>query len=143
MRKARLSRPEAPPLSRKEVAERLGIGMGALLFYERSGLIPPPRRASNGYRIYGRRDLDRLALVVKAKALGLSLREIAKLFEGIAEGRAKEECREGIMRKVEALQREIDELEERKRALLEMAASPRLGDCETMRAVAEAVGDSA
>lgn len=127
-------------LTRRAVAQSLGIGMGTLLFYERSGLIPPPRRAANGYRLYERRDLDRLSLIKKAKALGLSLGEIAEFLEGIAAGRSREECRAGIERKVAAIQREIEELEERKRVLMEMAGSPKLGDCDAIRAVAESEG---
>jgi DNA-binding transcriptional MerR regulator len=126
----------AAPLSRKDLAARLGIGMGTLLFYERIGLIPPPRRAPNGYRVYEERDVDRLSLILRAKDLGLSLREIAELIEGIEAGLPKERCREGILKKVEDLQRKIDELEAAKLSLLEIAASPRLGDCDAIRAVA-------
>jgi DNA-binding transcriptional MerR regulator len=130
-------------LSRKEVASRLGIGMGSLLFYEKKGLIPPPGRSVNGYRVYRARDVDRLSLILRAKGLGLSLREISEFLEGIDAGRPREELRAGIERKVEDLQRKIDELEEAKRALLEMAASPRLGDCDAIRAVAASSPEAA
>jgi DNA-binding transcriptional MerR regulator len=125
----------AAELSRKELAARLGIGMGALLFYERTGLIPPPKRAANGYRVYTERDAGRLALIVRAKVLGLTLREIGGLLDGIDAGLPKEKLRKGVLKKAEDLQRRIDELEEAKRALLAIAESPNLGNCEAMRAV--------
>jgi DNA-binding transcriptional MerR regulator len=129
--------PEAPEeaLTRRGIASRLGLGIGALLFYERLGLIPPPRRRANGYRVYSQVEADRLALILRAKGLGLSLKEISELLEGIDAGLPGEKLREGLLKKAESLQARIDELEAAKRALLEIAASPRLGNCETIRAV--------
>jgi MerR family mercuric resistance operon transcriptional regulator len=114
--------------------------MGALLFYERAGLMPQPERSPNGYRAYAESDLDRLALILRAKELGLSLREIAEFLEGIESGLPADRLREGILRKAEALQRKIDELEEAKRALLSIAASPKVGSCELIGKVARAAG---
>jgi MerR family transcriptional regulator, copper efflux regulator len=122
-------------LSRRAIAARLGLGIGALLFYERSGLIPPPRRAPNGYRLYTELDADRLALIVKTKSLGFSLREIAQLLDGVEEGLDVGELREGVLRKAEELQKRIDELEDAKSALLDIAKSPKLGSCDSILAV--------
>jgi DNA-binding transcriptional MerR regulator len=124
------------PLTRKEAAERLGLGLGALLYYERLGLIRAPRRGANGYRLYTSEEIDRLTLVLKAKGYGLSLGEAAELLEGVEAGLAAERLREGIERKIADLRAEIDRLQERERALLELAASPSLGSCPAMKAVA-------
>ena len=129
---------EGTGLSRKSLAARLGLGMGALLLYERAGLIPPPRRAPNGYRLYSEKDAARLALVVKAKGLGLTLREIGELVRGIDEGLPRERLQEGMLRKAELLQRRIEELEAARNALLEMAASPKLGRCDELLAARSA-----
>jgi DNA-binding transcriptional MerR regulator len=125
-------------ISRKEAASLLGVGASALLYYEKRGLLRPARKSANGYRLYAREDLDRLSLILKAKGLGLSLREISELVAGIEAGESAKTLRQGIGAKIAAIRRQIGELERRAKALEEMEADPRLGDCETIRAVASA-----
>ena len=64
-----------------EVAKELGVGVQTLHYYEREGLIPPPRRAQNGYRIYDGPVVDRVRFVRKAQSLGLSLEDVKEIFE--------------------------------------------------------------
>ncbi len=66
-----------------EAARRSGLTVRALRFYERRGLLVPARRAS-GYRLYGASDLDRLAFIRQAKALGLTLAAIRPLVTAAA-----------------------------------------------------------
>jgi MerR family transcriptional regulator, copper efflux regulator len=62
-----------------EVAERTGFSPPTLRYYETIGLLPPPQRAANGYRVYDEATLDRLGFVTRAKQLGCSLEEITEL----------------------------------------------------------------
>lgn len=62
-----------------EVAERTGFAPSTLRYYEELGLLPEPRRTTNGYRRYDDDHLDRLQFVARAKRLGLSLDEISDL----------------------------------------------------------------
>jgi DNA-binding transcriptional MerR regulator len=64
-----------------EVAERTGFSPPTLRYYETIGLLPPPQRAGNGYRVYDDRALDRLAIIARAKQLGCSLDEIAGILD--------------------------------------------------------------
>jgi MerR family transcriptional regulator, copper efflux regulator len=64
-----------------ELARRAGVGIETIRYYERRGLLDEPARAANGYRTYGQADLDRLALVARAKLLGFTLAEIAELAD--------------------------------------------------------------
>nr|WP_086940747.1 MerR family transcriptional regulator [Thaumasiovibrio occultus] len=57
-----------------ELAERVGLSRSTLLYYEKQGLINGQRLA-NGYRTYSERDLQRLRLIQKLQAGGLSLKE--------------------------------------------------------------------
>jgi DNA-binding transcriptional MerR regulator len=57
-----------------ELCETFGITTRTLRFYEDKGLIAP--RRINGARIYTRRDRARLALILRAKAIGSTLSEI-------------------------------------------------------------------
>ena len=49
-------------------------------FYETRGLLPEPRRATNGYRIYTDSDSDRLDFIRNAQTAGLTLAEIASII---------------------------------------------------------------
>lgn len=64
-----------------EVAKRSGIGVEALRFYEKSGLLDRPGRTYGGYRLYDESVLTRLAFIKKAQVLGFSLDEIRQLIE--------------------------------------------------------------
>lgn len=59
-----------------EVARRSGVASSALRFYEQRGLISS-QRAGSGHRRYPRPVLRRIAFIVFAQRVGLSLDEIA------------------------------------------------------------------
>jgi MerR family transcriptional regulator, redox-sensitive transcriptional activator SoxR len=59
-----------------EVARRSGVASSALRFYEQRGLISS-QRAGSGHRRYPRAVLRRIAFIVFAQRVGLSLDEIA------------------------------------------------------------------
>lgn len=63
----------------QEVAEQLGITHRTLRFYEDKGLIAPERVGST--RIYSRRDVGRMQLILRGKRLGFSLREIQQFLD--------------------------------------------------------------
>ena len=59
-----------------EVAREFGVNRRTLRYYETLRLLPPPRRSRGGYRLYDQETDRRLAFISKAKALGLTLKEI-------------------------------------------------------------------
>ena len=62
-------------LTISEVARRSGVAASALRFYEERGLISS-ERAGSGHRRYPRPVLRRIAFIVFAQRIGLSLEEI-------------------------------------------------------------------
>lgn len=56
-----------------DIAREVGIAPSAVRFYERTGILPPAPRQSNGYREYTDDDLCRLRIVVSLRRLGLDL----------------------------------------------------------------------
>ena len=50
--------------------------------------MPEPHRSAAGYRLYGDADIDRLAFILKAKTLGLSLENIKSILSVRAEGKS-------------------------------------------------------
>ena len=63
-----------------ELAQRAGVGIDTVRFYERQGLLPTARRLASGYRVYDPGDVKRLRFVRRAKALGFTLEEIRDLL---------------------------------------------------------------
>lgn len=64
-----------------EVSKRSGIGIEALRFYEKSGLLDKPERTDSGYRMYDANVLERLAFIKQAQVLGFSLEEIKQIID--------------------------------------------------------------
>jgi DNA-binding transcriptional MerR regulator len=58
----------------QEVADLLGVTHRTLRFYEDQGLIEPRRVGT--MRIYGRREVGRMQVILRGKRLGFSIREI-------------------------------------------------------------------
>ena len=69
-----------------EIARRSGVAASALRFYEDRGLIASIRSGS-GRRRYPRAVLRRIAFIVFAQRIGLSLDEIARELAKLPEGR--------------------------------------------------------
>ena len=68
------------PLDIGEVARRTGLAPSALRYYERLGLLESDGR--NGLRrTYRPEVIDRIALIVNARATGFTLRELHELLE--------------------------------------------------------------
>ncbi len=103
--------PGSSSLKIGEVSLSSGIGIEALRFYERSGLLGRPARTASGYRVYDKGVLDRLAFIKKAQTLGFSLDEIRRI---IAESKAGEspcaEVREIVRHRLSELDRHLRDL---------------------------------
>ena len=80
----------ATPLGRLltvgEVAERSGLAVSALHFYETKGLISSIRSRGNQRR-YGRDVLRRLGIIKVAQRVGIPLAEIQAAFDTLPQGR--------------------------------------------------------
>jgi Zn(II)-responsive transcriptional regulator len=102
-----------------EVAKAAAIGIDAIRFYEREGLIAEPARRPSGYRVYSPDVVLSLRFIRRAKVLGFSLKEIAELLflETGAEGTAAD---------VKALaEAKLADIEQRIRALQRMRRALR------------------
>jgi MerR family redox-sensitive transcriptional activator SoxR len=69
-----------------EVSRRSGVASSALRFYEQKGLIES-ERAGSGHRRYERPVLRRIAFIVFAQRVGLTLEEIRVELEKLPPGR--------------------------------------------------------
>src|SRR5437762_10020712 len=72
-----------------ETARRSGVAASALRFYEDRGLIKS-ERAGSGHRRYPRAVLRRIAFIVFAQRIGMTLDEVALELTKLPEGRVPE-----------------------------------------------------
>jgi DNA-binding transcriptional MerR regulator len=94
-----------------EVSKRSGVGVEALRFYEKSGLLDRPSRTFSGYRVYGAGVLERLVFIKQAQALGFSLDEIRSIVEDARRGESPcDEVREIVRRRLSELNERLREL---------------------------------
>ncbi len=101
-----------------EVSKRSGVGVEALRFYEKSGLLDKPSRTYSGYRVYGEEVLERLAFIKRAQALGFSLEEVRRIIEDARKGQSPcDEVREIVRRRMEELDERLRELQRHRREL--------------------------
>lgn len=110
-----------------ELCREFGISLRALRFYEDKGLLKP--RRINGARVYTRRDRARLALILRAKAIGSPLSEIKNyldLYGEQGEGRSQQ-----LGYVIERTDQEIAELEKKRAKIDETLAELRVinADC--------------
>src|SRR5580704_9010069 len=74
-------------LTISEVSRRSGVAASALRFYEEKGLIQS-ERAGSGHRRYPRAVLRRIAFIVFAQRMGLTLEEVGVELAKLPENRA-------------------------------------------------------
>lgn len=72
-----------------KLAKLAGVSTRTLRYYDELGLLSPARVSSNGYRIYGQKEIDRLQQILFYRELGVSLEEIrniltSKDFDGLS-----------------------------------------------------------
>src|SRR5690606_35134776 len=63
-----------------EVAQRTGLSLRTIRYYEEVGLIRPSSRTQGGFRLYTEPDVARLNLVKRMKPLGFSLEQARDLL---------------------------------------------------------------
>jgi DNA-binding transcriptional MerR regulator len=63
-----------------EVAERVGLSLRTVRYYEEQGLFAPAGRTEGGFRLYTEREVDRLLLIKQMKPLGFTVQEMRDLL---------------------------------------------------------------
>jgi MerR family mercuric resistance operon transcriptional regulator len=63
-----------------QLAERAGVGVETIRFYQRKGLIGRPVQPRSGYRRYDEQAAERIRFIRQAQELGFTLAEVAQLL---------------------------------------------------------------
>lgn len=134
-----------------EVSRKLGVNPQTLYFYERIGLIPAPQRTSSGYRLFDKKDIERLAFITQTKALGLTLDEIKEILM-FQDGKLLtcSEFKERLSEKVQQIEANIRQLISLRDQLLPLIdlcqsnldSSSSSGKCPALETLADKSQDS-
>ncbi|TDE21350.1 MerR family transcriptional regulator [Actinomadura sp. 6K520] len=84
-----------------EVAERTGLSLRTIRYYEEVGLVTPSARTRGGFRVYNEADAARLELIKRMKSLEFTLEEtrlLLTVLSGLAADPAPQERRELVDR---------------------------------------------
>lgn len=89
-------------LSIGDVSSRTGLSVDTLRFYEREGLLPPPRRNPVGRRIFDDNDIEWITVCQRLRASSMPVPEIAKYADLVRAGSGNESQRLEILEQHEA-----------------------------------------
>lgn len=123
-----------------QLAQRGGVGIDTVRYYERNGLLAPRTRLASGYRRYSELELARLRFIRRAQALGFTLRQVKELLALSAQrdvGRVKRSAQAKLV-DVEARIAALERVREGLATLI--AACPghgRAADCPILRALTD------
>lgn len=122
------------------LAERAGVNVQTVRYYERRELLPEPDRTYGGYRSYDHHDVLRLRFILRAKELGFTLSEVKELLElRVDTRRTAEDVRDRALEKLrdtESKLRDLTRIHEALERLVETCdahGSPE--ECALMHAI--------
>lgn len=97
-----------------EVAERVGLSLRTVRYYEEMELLVPEGRTEGGFRLYSDAQVRRLELIKQMKPLGFTVQEMRELIEArdraAAAGAAGAEARAALARFADEAARRCDRL---------------------------------
>jgi DNA-binding transcriptional MerR regulator len=103
-----------------EVAQRTGVSVETLRYYEKRRLLNAPARTQGGYRVYPDAVVHQVKFIKQAQSLGLTLEDIHQLAAGRLRTNHAPSCRKVrdlLTRRIEDIDARIKELREFRRTL--------------------------
>jgi|SRR5688572_10159255 MerR family mercuric resistance operon transcriptional regulator len=125
---------------RGEVAEATGCNIETVRFYEKIGLLRPPKRTESGHRVYDEDDVSRLAFILRARELGFSIEELRGLLDLVDGGYTCGQVRDLTVKHIDVIRRKIADLRKLERTMNRIVAQCDGGavpDCPIVSALSE------
>jgi DNA-binding transcriptional MerR regulator len=105
-----------------EIAERTGVSVETLRYYEKRRLLTAPARTGGGYRVYSGAVVHQVTFIKQAQSLGLTLDDIQQLTAGQLRRNHAPSCRKVhdlLTGRIEDIDARIKQLRELRRTLHE------------------------
>lgn len=84
------SNPDEEPLGIGEVSTLLGVSHDVIRNWERNGLISVPRNSYNNYRLFGKREIERMRIIRMLSQAGYSHMAMLRMFIELDRGHTRE-----------------------------------------------------
>ena len=104
------------------LAERGGVSVETIRYYQRRALLDEPAKPTGGFRQYPEESVKRILFIKRAQALGFTLEEIHDLL-ALDQRKACLETRELAAHKVELIAQKIADLSKMKKSLARLVRS--------------------
>lgn len=104
-----------------KLAQRGGVNLETIRYYERLGLLPKPPRSRSGYRLFPADAPRRVRFIKRTQALGFSLKEIKELLAlRIAPDGRRADVRKRAEAKISDIDQKIRSLRKMRESLAEI-----------------------
>ncbi|GKU26481.1 MerR family transcriptional regulator [Clostridium folliculivorans] len=95
----------------RQVAEKMGVTVPTLRYYDKEGLLPFVYRKPNGTRVFKDEDFQRLDIITCMKNSGMSIKDIKRYMDLCEEGDSTLKERMDIfLERKEDVQKQMEEL---------------------------------
>lgn len=95
----------------KQVAEKIGVTVSTLRYYDKEGLLPFIDKKENGTRVFKEEDFEGLSIIACMKKSGVPIKDIKKYMDLCQEGdNTLKERMEIFLERKETVQKQIEEL---------------------------------
>jgi len=111
-----------------KLAERAGVNVETIRYYQRRGLLAEPKKPLGGYRHYPPDTAKRVGFIKRAQALGFTLEEVAGLLR-LDAASACAETRELAAHKLALIEEKLAELAARRKGLAALVSEGGKGPC--------------
>jgi MerR family mercuric resistance operon transcriptional regulator len=101
------------------LAEKAGVNVETIRFYQRRGLLVEPEKPFKGIRQYSERDMQRVRFIKQGQKLGFSLNEIMELLS-LDDGQHCREAKEIALKKLILIRERIKDLQSMETALSDL-----------------------
>src|SRR2546430_2393087 len=106
-----------------EVAERAGVNVQTLRYYERRGLIAEPARSIGGHRTYPPDTVALIGVIKAAQRLGFTLDEVTDLLEPRRQRHPTPDLKQRALDKIVEVDRKMADLAAIRAALTEVVTA--------------------
>lgn len=127
-------------LKKKELSTLTGLSSETIRYYESIGILTPPKRGINGYRLFTNKSLHELNFIKVCRSLGFSVHEIKQLRN--LQDHPQKSCHDAdslVTEHLEKIEIKINQLQEIKQTLLALKNCPnnQVDQCKVLTFLTE------